>query len=668
MMLKYWNCLFILALSFILSYRVTAQSPNKIDSLHRLLPLASEDTSKIKILFKLCWEHLQNRSSIDSAKYYADLGMEICRQINYRIGIARGEYYYGLMDRLHGNYYSGLKHFENFASYQIERGDSVNLANALYQMGVIYNYQGDYEKSLRTYLRILNIYDNEGDDFMKATTLNSIGIIFKDMGNYDLAIEKYREAYLIFDSLGSGIDIADCLHNLGNAYALKRDYQQALRYYQESLSYDEELQNDWGIAYQLESIGTVYQEMGQYNQALSYQIRSLEIREKLQQKKELASSLNRTGRIYAELGSYNKAISFFNRSLELSEAINIKPGIRDVYLNLADLHYRSRDFKKAFEYQQLYNQVKDSLFHEEMMNQISELQILYETEKKEQEILTLNQEKKIQQAQILHEKMVKNTVIIGTILLIIFAGVMLINYRQKVRTREIIAQKNVEINRRKISELEKNQKLYALDAMITGQDAERKRIARDLHDGLGALLSTVQMHFSSIENEIKKIQQLDIYNTANKLLDEACMEVRKISHNMMPGTLLKYGLVPAIEDLCNGIKSSDKLKVDFHAFDMGEERLADHIELTIYRLIQEGLNNIVKHARATEVIVQLQKENKELHLTIEDNGIGFNVNEARDQGGMGIRNLDSRVKYLTGRLNIESEIGKGTSITIDIPI
>jgi signal transduction histidine kinase len=390
--------------------------------------------------------------------------------------------------------------------------------------------------------------------------------------------------------------------------------------------------------------------------------------EKLQQKKELASSLNRTGRIYTELGSYDKAISFFRRSLEIADAIDIKPGRRDVYRNLADLHYRTGDFKKAYEYQQHFNQVKDSLFHEEMMKQISELQIRYETEKKEQEIVTLNKDKELQRAQILHQKMVKNTVIIGSILLLIFVGVLLINYRQKVRTREIIARKNEEINRRKIIELEKNQKLYALDAMITGQDEERKRIARDLHDGLGALLSTVQIHFSSIENEIKKIQQLDIYNTANKLLDDACLEVRKISHNMMPGTLLKYGLVPAIEDLCNKIHVADNLKVDFHAFEMENERLAEHIEITIFRLIQEGLNNIVRHARATEVIVQLQKDERELHLIIEDNGVGFNVSEAREKGGMGMRNLDSRVKYLNGKLDIDSEIGKGTSITIDIPL
>jgi signal transduction histidine kinase len=204
--------------------------------------------------------------------------------------------------------------------------------------------------------------------------------------------------------------------------------------------------------------------------------------------------------------------------------------------------------------------------------------------------------------------------------------------------------------------------------MISGQDVERKRIAQDLHDGLGALLSTVQMHFSSIENEIKRIHRLDIYDTANKLLDEACQEVRKISHNMMPGTLLKFGLVPAIQDICDKIQNTNQIKIEFNTMNVDDMRLEEHVEITIFRLIQEGLNNIVKHAGATDVIIQLLKDDNELHLVIEDNGIGFDVDTAWENGGMGVRNLESRIQYLNGKLEIRSYIGEGTTLTIYIPV
>ena len=651
----------------IINEKTFCQHNSKIDSLHLLLPLANEDTNKVKILFKLSWEHLQNRSSIDSSKFHAEAGLLLCKDLKYLKGVAQAHYYFGLMDRLQGNYFSGLNHFQIFADYQIKNGDSLKLANALYQMGVIYNYQGNYEKSLTSYLRILDIYDFANEVFMKATTLNSVGIIFKDMGNYEDAIKKYQQAYIIFDSLSSKIDMADCLHNLGNVHALQKKYHEALDYYRQSLNLDEELKNEWGVAYQLESIGSVYMEMGLYSDALTSQIRSLEIREKLKQKKELASSLNKLGSIYAKLGNNQKAITYYNRSLAIANDMNMIPGIRDVYLNLSDVYYESDEYKKAYNYHRLYSQMNDSLFHEDMSRQISEMQTKYETDKKEKEIVLLNQEKKLQTAEILHQKTIKKSLTIGFLLLIFFLIALFVNYRQKLRSKEIINKKNDEINQQKIVELEKNQKLYALDAMISGQEVERKRIAADLHDGLGALLSTVQMHFSSIENEINKLHELDIYSKANILLDEACQEVRKIAHNMMPGTLLKIGLVPALQDLCDKLKNEDQMRVDFHAFSL-DERLEERVEITIYRLVQEGLNNIVKHAQASEIIVQLSKDDSILHLTIEDNGVGFNVNKAMEKGGMGMKNLDSRVKYLNGKLDIYSEIGKGSSITIDIPV
>src|SRR5690606_36262206 len=419
----------------------SGQQPNVIDSLHRRLSVAREDTNRVKLLFKLCWEHMQNRGSLDSSKYYADLGLDLCQNLKYEKGIAQIHYYKGLMDRLEGNYFSGLKHFQTFADYHTMRGDSLKLANALYQMGVIYNYQGNYEKSLSMYLRILGIYDDAGDVFMEATTLNSIGIILKDMGSYPEAIAKYNEAHTIFESLSSKIDMADCLHNLGNVYALQKKYEDALSLYERSLQLDEELNNEWGIAYQLESIGTVYLEMGQYSQALSYQIRSLEIRERLKQKKELAGSLNKVAMIYSKLGHGDKAIDHFQRSLDIANDIRIKPGIRDAYEGLSEAFYSVRDYKSAYEYRVRFGEIKDSLFHEDMMKQISDLQTRYETDKKEQQIVMLNKEKQLQTTEILHQRTVKNSFITGSVLLLLFVVAIFFNYRQKLRSGEIIARK-----------------------------------------------------------------------------------------------------------------------------------------------------------------------------------------------------------------------------------
>ncbi len=279
----------------------------------------------------------------------------------------------------------------------------------------------------------------------------------------------------------------------------------------------------------------------------------------------------------------------------------------------------------------------------------------------------LNKERDFQNVELEKEQRTRWFLTVSAVLLVLMIFSLVLYYRQKMKNRELTMQRDAEINRRKLEELKKNQKLYALDAMITGQEVERRRIAQDLHDGLGVLLSSVQMQFSAVQEEIDKLQRLDVYRRANEMLDEACSEVRKIAHNMMPGTLLKLGLIPALKDMCERIETSSTTQVEFHAFGL-EKRLTEVMEITVYRLVQEALNNIVKHAAATEVLIQLSKNEEHLTVTIEDNGKGFDVVEAKKKEGMGLKNMESRVKYLNGELTIESQPGNGTTINIDIPV
>jgi signal transduction histidine kinase len=235
-----------------------------------------------------------------------------------------------------------------------------------------------------------------------------------------------------------------------------------------------------------------------------------------------------------------------------------------------------------------------------------------------------------------------------------------------MKSRALIAQKNEEINRQKIQELEQRQKLISMDAMVSGQEEERKRIAKDLHDGLGSLLANVQMRFSSIGNTIDSMNS-PVYRQANALLDEACREVRKIAHNMMPGALVKFGLIPAIQDICRAIEKNRGITVDFQVYGINE-RFAEKIEISLYRIVQELLNNILKHAQANEIIVQISQHDGDLTLIVEDDGSGFDADAARAKGGLGLRSLESRVKYINGALTIDSVPGSGTTVTVEAPV
>lgn len=661
--MKYKVAFYIL---LFLYYPSISQANTTFDSLNTVLQKAENDTVKITILFKLTWEHLKSRQSLKKAEMYADSARQICQQINFEAGLAKVEFYKGVIGRLDGNYEKALNHFNQYINFQKAQGDSINIATGLYHVAVIHSFQGHYDKSLDTYYRILRIYEAEEDHYMVATILNSIGIIYKNMQEYNDALATYEQALLIFDSLDAKIDQADCLSNTGTIYSVMENFPKALHYYKKALQIDREIGNEWGIAYQLNNIGNIYSNLGKYEKSLDNHRQALAIRQKLGQKKEIAASYINLGTVKLNLNELDDAINYLREGIMLAGEIGTLPELRDGFLELSKAYAGAGNYRDAYQSQLKYIQVKDSILNEEMTKQISELKTKYETEKKDNEILLLQQKDLVQQAQLQQEKTLRNAFLIGFIFLIIIMFLLIWNHRQKIKAREILARKNDEIHQQRIKDLKRKQKIIAMDSMINGQEKERKRVAQDLHDGLGVLLATVQNQFSMLENAVPVNNKNHLLKKTDEMLTEACQEVRKIAHNMMPGALYKLGLISALQDLCHKTSTAHGFEIEFEHFGF-QGRLNDITEVTIYRLVQESLINIVKHARATQVFVQLMQMDENITITIEDDGRGFDVERAMENKGMGLRNFQSRVEYLEGQVKINSEEGKGTSIHIEIP-
>jgi len=214
---------------------------------------------------------------------------------------------------------------------------------------------------------------------------------------------------------------------------------------------------------------------------------------------------------------------------------------------------------------------------------------------------------------------------------------------------------------------EKEKQLVALTSIMQGQEAERARIAKDLHDGLGGMLSGIKLNVSAMKDNITVPgQNAGFFNKFISQLDSAIAEMRRVAHNMMPEALLKFGLNEAIKDYCDGINESKSVKIKFTQLGITQP-LEKSVEVILYRIIQELTNNAIKHADAKNIFIQLSENENILNLTIEDDGKGFDKNQLKIIKGTGLQNVQSRVDYLKGTWNIESEIGKGTSIIIEIP-
>lgn len=203
-----------------------------------------------------------------------------------------------------------------------------------------------------------------------------------------------------------------------------------------------------------------------------------------------------------------------------------------------------------------------------------------------------------------------------------------------------------------------------MQSMLEGQENERERISKDLHDSLGGLLSTIKLQFDSVKSKMEEVGSLREYNSANKMLDTAVAEVRSISQNLQPGSLMKLGLVPALKDLFNRFDEEIYPEVDFQYYNI-PEKIPNMVSLSIYRVIQELLHNAMKHAKANEILIQINTEEDELVIQFEDDGVGYDKNTIRSKG-MGLENIQSRINYLKGQLSTHSVVGEGTSTLIRV--
>jgi two-component system, NarL family, sensor kinase len=259
----------------------------------------------------------------------------------------------------------------------------------------------------------------------------------------------------------------------------------------------------------------------------------------------------------------------------------------------------------------------------------------------------------------IREKILIIQTLAGILLTLLIVGFLLLrNYRQKQKLQE-----------QQIQKLEAEKLLSATEAVLKGEEQERSRLAKDLHDGLGGLLSGIKYSFQNMKgNLILTPDNAQVFERSLDMLDSSIQEMRRVAHNLMPETLFKFGLDTALKDFCSDINSSGVLQVNYQSFGM-ENFIPDQtVSISVYRVIQELVNNIIKHAEAGFVLVQITRSENMLLIDVEDNGKGFDAEMTENRPGMGWKNIRSRIEYLQGTIDLKSQPGNGASIHIEIKL
>lgn len=621
-----------------------------IDSLKQLLSKAPQDTSMVSMLILL--SDLESNDVENATTELAQKAYVLAEKLKFKRGLA-------LSCRSIANIYQNKRDYKTAITYYkqaIDIGEASIPMRELYPPLLnLYFYLGNYTDAMRTVTHELEVYEKIKNKAGIADCNNLLGYIHFNQGNFEES-EKYYARYINNTrELDDSTMLAHALGELADVFTGHKEYDRSIDTLNKVLKICERGMalkgkdhyglSSWLPQYRTKAMfrmGRNYKLKGNLPEALKFSLNSLDIQlGNGVTDYDSASYYINVGDIYKEMEEYGKALHYLNFGFEIATRIQHNENTRDAAEYLAETYAHLNRYDSAYYFYRLFTTFKDSIVNNETKTKITEIQAQFDVAKKDKEIIRQHQFRNI---------------LIGTFALLLMAlGFLYNRYQLKQKNRY-----QKELNR---------QQNELFNAIAGAQDQERKRIAQDIHDSLGAILSAAKLRLSALKDAENSLPDdlKEKYQTSLQLLDEASSELRNISHNIMPATLSKLGLVAALKNLTNSISSYSGLQISFSAHDF-TERLEEQKEISIYRIILELINNVVKHAAATRAIVQLVKHPDSINISVEDNGKGFDYQKAlQDKKGIGLGNVLSRVDYMKGTIDIDAVPGRGTMILIDIP-
>ena len=619
------------------------------DSLQNQLKLVN-GIDKVKILSDLCWEY--RFVSGDTAILFGNRALQLAVNIDYPKGEAQAYNDLGIIYIDRGEFQKALDYFDKSMVIRKQLGDTAGMGSLYNKMGIVHQKQGDLKQALDNQIKALKIYEQLKQDLWVGYCLNNIAIVHQNLGNFDKSLEYHFRALEYRINLKDVYGQGGSYGNIGNVYFKIGDTNTAITYYEKALAILRQVQDDEAVSAQLRNLGNIYSAQGDNEKALEFLNESLQLREKLGDQKGISSTLIELGEVFTNQKKYKEAANFLYRGLNIAKNIHVVEEEMEAYLALAKMYALQQQLDSAFRYTNSYIATKDSVYENRLEQQIIDAQEKYETEKRQQQIELLTKEKELTQIGL---KQRKTEIVLLIFLIIILLGTgTFVFYRRRQKQKAALTAAAIQH-----AEMQ-------LKAVIEGQEAERRHIARELHDGVGQKLSGIKLNWEMVSDNLKDSPKIKQLKKMSHMLDEAVSEVRTISHQMMPKELEQFGLVPTIRSILQFSFGNTGIQYNFEESGM-EDRLPQVVELGVFRILQELVANILKHADAGIVNIHLVRRPKQLMVMVEDNGKGFDFNKLKNPG-IGLMNIQSRVEAINGVLNYETAKGKGTLVTIRIPL
>lgn len=611
---RWQACMFAAGLAHFFIFCCEAQDQKMADSLssvYRENTLA--DSSKLELLWELCFNEV---SDLNLALRYADELIQLSQKKENYLFLYRGFLLRGNKEKLLGN----------------------------------------LERALDAYFRAAEAATKGGNNTGMGNTYSAIAAVYRVSDNHQNAMHYYHKAIAILKQAGQSVNLASTTMNAGEALRIKGDYDSALWYFTESGRLFEILNSQTGKAYNLGNTGMVYAALGNSTLAERKLNEAITILEGLGDHYPICSYLISMAGIYQNKKDLPTALGYAQRSLKLAQQYSLKEQVSDACLTLSGLHEEMGNASLSLQFFRDHIAYRDSVSNVKTIQKIADQRTQFEVSLREKEINLLEQSKKINQIYFLI-----------ALILLILAVMILLYFRQRLINTRLIAGRQQKLHEEKIGNLLREHEAQAMQSLFVGREMERKQIAQDLHNHLGSLLATIKVNLSC-----EKEENMRNYRTITALVDQACSDIRSMSHSLNMGISDDFGLIPAIRDLVQHIKRSGNLEVEFHNA-LTECQLDSASEIIVYRIVQELISNILKHAQASKISVSLTCYTDEhmVNIMVQDDGKGFSLKEVEEgskHDGMGLANIKKIVKQQRGDIHIDSNSQSGTTVSIDLPI
>ncbi len=637
---------FLFCVSLLCFTATTAFPQVNTDSLRQVVLQQNDPAKKVASLIILCERF--RFTNIDSLKAVANEIKALGIKERNPVWEINGEFFAATYYNLSGNPDTALVIAEKNIALIIKYENEKSLAAKLYSLAgnslMRLNRQKD---ALQMFYHCLQLAETSNDYDAQFKAQNNIGWAFMELEQFEPAIASFR-ACLVTIHRNRLVDRHGTIYNnMASCYGSLGAYDSVYKYASTGIAIAEKYKDYAAIANGHSIIGTFQVKQEKFKEALASFQRAILIREKIGDPFFIVSDLAEISELQSKTGNTREGVINGQKALSIATANDIDAKLPMIYTALAHNYEQEGNFAEATASYKKLNALKDSLYKDANPKELAEIQAKYETEKKQ---------RKIDEQ---HNRIVRqNFLFLGLAGLVLLVALLAHSqYKRYKLSKEAQLQ----------SAIMKQQEL-ATKAVLEAEENERQRIAKDLHDGVGQMMSAAKMNLSAFESELKFEDgaQKKSFEKLINLVDESCKEVRSVSHMMMPNALLKNNLGAAVEDFTDKL---DKKSLQVHLYTEGlEERLDSNVETILYRVLQECVHNVIKHAGATTLDISLVRDKDGISATVEDNGKGFDITDKEKFEGIGLKNIITRIGYLKGTVDFDSSPGRGTVVALYVPL